>query len=96
MEKNTLSTIIPYVPQKGKIKYVPKGVTGCPTMEVKAVRNRRMALTNVKAFIGKDYIAFDGESIKKEVKKFETGSGVSIRVKRGEWTYICNPNQESK
>lgn len=93
--KNLMSTIIPYIPQTGTIRYVPKGVTGCPALAVKAIKHRRMALTNVKAFSGKDYITFDGESIKKDVKKFETGAGVSIRVKRGEWTYICSPNQSN-
>lgn len=93
VEKNLLSTIIPYISQKATIKYVPKGVTGCPAMAVKAIKGRRMALTNVKAFAGKDYITFDGESIKKDTKKFETGAGVSIRAKRGEWTYTCSPNQ---
>lgn len=94
-EKNLLSTMIPYVAQKGTIKYVPKGVTGCPAMAVKAIKHRRMALTNVKAFVGKEYITFDGEAIKKDRKKFETGAGVSIRVKRGTWTYVCSPNQSS-
>lgn len=94
-EKNLLSTVIPYVAQKGTIKYVPKGVTGCPAMEVKAVKNRRMALTNMKAFVGKEYITFDGEAIKKDRKKFETGAGVSIRVKRGTWIYVCSPNQSN-
>lgn len=95
IEKNLLSTIIPYVPQTGSIKYVPKGVTGCPLLSVKAIKHHRMSITNVKAFAGKDYITFDGEAIKKEVKKFETGAGVSIRVKRGEWTYVCSPNQSN-
>lgn len=94
-EKNLLSTLVPYVPQTGTIKYVPKGVTGCPVMSVKAIKRRRMALTNVKAFAGKDYITFDGTDIKKDTKKFETGAGVSIRVKRGTWTYVCSPNQSS-
>lgn len=94
-EKNLLSTVIPYVAQKGTIKYVPKGVTGCPPMAVKAVKRRRMVLTNMKAFVGKEYITFDGESIKKDRKKFETGAGVSIRVKRGTWTYVCSPNQSN-
>lgn len=94
-EKNLLSTVIPYVAQKGTIKYVPKGVTGCPPMAVKAVKRRRMVLTNLKAFIGKDYITFDGESIKKEQKKFETGASVSIRTVRGTWTYVCSPNQSN-
>lgn len=90
IEKNLLSTIIPYVSQTGSIKYVPKGVTGCPPLSVKAIKHHRMSITNVKAFAGKDYITFDGETIKKEVKKFETGAGVSIRVKRGEWTYAVS------
>lgn len=95
INKNLVSTLIPYIPQTGTIKYVPKGVTGCPAMAVRAIKHRRMTLTNVKAFAGKDYITFDGEAIKKDVKKFETGAGVSIRVKRGEWTYICSPNQSN-
>lgn len=95
-KKNLLSTVIPYVPQKGTIKYVPKGVTGCPAMEVKAIKRRRMMLTNAKAFVGKEYITFDGEAIKKDRKKFETSAGVSIRVKRGTWTYVCSPTQSIK
>lgn len=92
-EKSLLSTVIPYVAQKGTIKYVPKGVTGCPAMAVKAVKGRRMALTNLKAFIGKDYITFDGDTIKKEQKRFETGAGVTVRAIRGTWTYTCTLNQ---
>jgi hypothetical protein len=95
VEKNLLSTIFPYVSQRGSIKYVPKGVTGCPAMAVRAIKGRRMAVTNIKSFTGKDYITFDGESIKKDVKKFETGAGVNVRVKRGEWTYVCNLNQSN-
>ena len=93
MSKNFISTIIPYVSQKGEIKYVPKGVTGAPLMKVKAIKHRRMTITNYKAFAGKDNITFDGESIKKDCKKFDTGAGVTIKVIRGEWTYICSPNQ---
>lgn len=95
VEKNLLSTLIPYIPQTGTIKYVPKGVTGCPALAVRAIKRRRMTVTNVKAFAGKDYITFDGEAIKKDVKKFETSAGVSIRVQRGTWTYTCSPNQSN-
>ena len=91
-----MSTIIPYVPQTGTIKIVPKGVTGAPPMSVRAIKRRRMTLTNVKAYAGKDYITFDGEAIKKDCKKFDTGAAVTIRVKRGEWTYVCSPNQSGK
>lgn len=93
--KNMMSTIIPYISQTGTIKIVPKGVTGAPPMAVRAIKHRRMTLTNVKAYAGKTYITFDGETIKKDCKKFDTGAAVTVRVKRGEWTYICSPNQSS-
>ena len=64
-------------------------------MSVRAVKRRRMALVNVAAFAGKEHITFDGEAIKKDCKKFETGSGVIIRVKKSGWTYVCTPNQAS-
>lgn len=96
VEKNLFSTIIPYVSQRGTIKYVPRGVSGAPHMLVRAIKRRRMTLTNIKAFAGKDYITFDGETIKKDCKKFDTGAAVTIRIKRGEWTYECNPNQSGK
>ena len=94
--KNRLSTILPYVAQKGTIKYVPSGVTGAPPLAVKAIKRRRMTITNYKAFAGKDNITFDGEVIKKDAKKFDTGAAVTIRVKRGDWTYVCNPNQSGR
>ena len=93
VEKNLISTIVPYASQTATIKYVPKGVTGCPAMTVRAIKRRRMILTNIKVFCDKEHITFDGETIRKDRKKFETGAGVSIRAKRGEWTYICSPNQ---
>jgi hypothetical protein len=95
-DKNVISTILPYISQTGVIKYVPKGVTGAPPLNVRAIKGKRMTITNIKAFAGKEYITLDGESIKKDCKKFETGASVNIRVKRGEWTYVCSPNQENR
>ena len=96
VEKKLLSTIIPYVPQKGTIKYVPKGVTGAPALAVSGIKRRRMRLTNIKAFYGKENITFDNQVIKKDMKKFETGAALTIRVKAKDWTYTCNLNQEGK
>lgn len=93
VEKNLASTIIPYVSQKGKIKYVPRGVTGAPALAVKAIKGRRMSITNIKAFANKDYITFDGTTIQKDINKFETGAGVCIKVNRNGWTYTCTPSQ---
>lgn len=96
VEKKLLSTIIPYVPQKGIIKYVPKGVTGAPPLAVSGIKRHRMRVTNIKAFYGKENITFDNQVIKKDMKKFETGAALTLRVKARDWTYTCNLNQESK
>jgi hypothetical protein len=96
VEKKLLSTIIPYVPQKGTIKYVPKGVTGAPALAVSGIKRRRMKVTNIRAFYGKENITFDNQVIKKDMKKFETGAALTIRVKARDWTYTCNLNQERK
>jgi len=93
-EKSLISTIIPYIPETGKIKYVPKGVTGAPALEVKGIKNRRMSITNIKSFVGKEYITFDGTTIKKDITKYETSAGVQIKVQKNGWTYHCTPNQE--
>ena len=95
IDKNLISTLIPYKSQTGVIKYVPKGVTGAPPLNVKAIKRRRMTLINIKDFVGKDYIAFDNETIKKDHKKFNFSASVTIRVKRRGWTYFCNPNQSN-
>jgi hypothetical protein len=95
VEKNLLSTIIPYAPQKGTIKFVPKGVTGVPTMQVRAIKRRRMSVTNIKSYIGKN-ITFDGSTIKKDCKKFEISAGVILKVEKNGWKYMCTPSQSKK
>lgn len=95
-KKKLLTTILPYISQTGTIKVVPKGVTGAPPLEVKAMSRKKMKLTNFKSYVGKDYITFDGETLKKDLKKFEIDVGVSVKVKRGEWTYECSPHQSNK
>lgn len=94
--KNLMTTILPFISQTGKIKVVPKGVTGAPTLEVKAMGHKKMKLTNFKSYIGKDYITFDGETLKKDLKKFEIYDAISVKVKRGEWTYECSLHQSRK
>lgn len=93
MEKSFASTILPYVSQTAKIKYVPKGVTGAPPLEVKAIKRRRMAITNIKAFYKKPHIILDGTTIKEDIKRYETSAGLQIVVKKTGWTYTCTLNQ---
>ena len=93
VEKNLLSTVVPYAAQRGTIKYVPLGVMGFPIMEVKAMKRRRMLLVNIAAFRGRNSVTFDGEPIDPEQRKFEFGAGVSIQADRDGWSYECSPNQ---
>lgn len=88
------STIIPYVPEKGIIKVVPAGVAGVPKLAVKGIRGKRMSITNIKAFAGKEYITFDGESIPKDYpnKQMNTSAGITVCVERNGCTHTCVPN----
>ncbi|MBQ3285674.1 MAG: hypothetical protein IJH40_08545 [Ruminococcus sp.] len=91
-EKSLLSTLIPYVPEKGKVKYVPAGVVGAPLLRLKAARGRRMHLTNSKDFVGKDHITFNSIPIT-EPRTKELTVSTQIVVKTQEWTYTCVLNR---
>ena len=92
-EKNLASTIIPYVKQRGTIKFVPSGVFGVPKLKVRGSKNRKMTLLNTRAYAGKDNITFTGNPVSEgQTKNLELTAGVNIRVEEPEWTYSCQPN----
>lgn len=92
--KSLLSTIIPYVPQKGTIKVIPSGVAGVPKLEVKGIKGNRMAITNIRTFAGKEYVTFNGESISKDYNKksMDTSAGITVCVERNDCMHTCIPN----
>jgi len=92
--KSFASTIIPYVPQRGTIKVVPSGVPGVPKLEVKGIKGNRMSITNIKAFAGKEFITFNGESIPKDYSKksMDTSAGITIGVEKNGCMHTCIPN----
>jgi hypothetical protein len=94
-EKELLSTIIPYIPQTGSIKFVPQGFPGVPVLKVRGARRRSMAIINIKAYAGKSNITFDNDPIEKDYSNsnLNTNAGITIRVDKGEWSYTCQPNQ---
>ena len=98
LDKNIMSTIIPYIPQTGTIKILPKGVSGAAPLRVKGIGGGQMAITNIKAYADKENITFDGEVIrkpedKKEKMKFTTNGSVTIVVEKNNWRYTCTPTQ---
>ena len=92
--KSFLSTIIPYVPQKGTIKVIPAGVAGVPKLEVKGIKGNRMSITNIRTFAGKEYVTFNGESIPKDYNKrsMDTSAGITVCVERNDCMHTCIPN----
>ena len=94
-EKNLASTIIPYRPQTGTIRYVPKGVSGAPVLKVRAIRGNMMTIVNLKSFVDKA-VTFDGTSVRKDDKSLNIPSSVRIQYKYKTWTYTCYPNVDSK
>lgn len=93
LEKSLASTLIPYVPQTAKIRFLPKGTSGAAPLSVKAVRHRRMAIVNIKDYAGKDHITFNGQIIPEGQKKYETGAGLTISVVKSGWTYEVSLNR---
>jgi hypothetical protein len=92
--KNTGSTLVPYKAETGTIRVVPRGVTGVPSMRVKAAGGNAMWLTNVKAFADKENITFNGASVQGDRRKpLSISAGTMINVSTEDFEYICIPNQ---
>ncbi|MCR4586961.1 MAG: hypothetical protein K5682_01010, partial [Lachnospiraceae bacterium] len=94
LTKNRLSTIIPYRAERGSIKYLPRGVSGGPTLMVKAIGSNRMELTNTKSFMGKDNITFNGQAVPKGNRKnLQLTPGCRIKVENNDAMYTCMLNK---
>lgn len=99
-EKNITTTILPYVAEKGIIRYVPRGIAGAPKLQVKGLGSRgnsRMQITNMKDFTNKKYMTFDGERAdmlcKTNPKTFNTSSALMITAEMRGIKYTCNLNE---
>lgn len=98
-EKNTLTTFLPYVAEKGTIRYVPKGIAGAPKLQVKGSKGKRMEITNVKDFAKKKNITFDGERADRlfeeprNQKKFVASSGLMMTAEINGIKYTCSLNE---
>lgn len=90
--KSFISTIIPYVPQKATIEFVPNSVSGVPALSVRAIKHRRMLVTNIKDYADRDNITFNGQVISPNAKKFETSAALKTSVVKNGWVYDCSLN----
>ena len=96
MDKSLISTIIPYMPQTGTLKFVPAGVFGVPRMQLRASSGRRMILVNTKSFEGKDHILIAGQPVTNGSAKIKLTAGTNLVVEDTEWTYSCQPSNDNR
>ena len=92
VHKSIPSTVIPYVSQTAMIDFVPNTVSGIPKLHIKAIKRRRILVTNINSFAGKDNITFNGSIVEPETKKFETNAALVTSVVKNGWTYYCALN----
>ena len=84
---------IPFVPQTGTIRFLPKSVKGIPRLKVKAVGGNKMEITNISSYADKENITFNGNPIEKDQKKpLRTGAGLTIEVTMAGCRYTCTLN----
>ena len=99
-EKNMMTSILPYIAEKGDIRYVPKGIAGAPKLQVKGVGSRgsgSMQVVNMRDFGKKKNIKFDGERADMLCdtypKMMNTSSSLEITTEINGVKYICNLNE---
>ena len=92
--KDTASVILPFVAEKGTIRFVPKTVRGIPALKVKGAGGRKMNIMNIQSYAGKDHITFNGNPIPEGTKKpLKVGGGLLVEVATAGKRYSCQTNQ---
>ena len=90
--KDNMSVILPFVPEKGTLTFVPMGTAGVPSMSLKAAGGSRMIVLNTSSFAGNKLVSIDGESIPTgQTKPLNKTSSMTIEVKTQIMKYTCTP-----
>lgn len=92
LSKNRLTTVLPYIREKGSIRCLPKGKSGV-TLKVRAAGGGKMDLMNVKEFAGKEKVLFNGVAIPKDTRKKQITAGTEVKAIYPEVTYTCVLNK---
>ncbi len=88
-----ISTVLPYVSQKGSLQFVPDGVYDVTPLSLKAMRSHRMKVLNYTDYADEKNIRFNGQQVKADDKNLIITAGGSIEVKRNGWKYYCLPTE---
>jgi len=91
-EKIPSYTFLPFVAQRGTIRFTPRGVFGAPKLKIRGAGGGMMMIMNIKDYAGKQHIKFDGLAIEKGEKKPRYKSpSMSISATIEGMTYNCDP-----
>lgn len=94
-KKKRLYSLLPYVAERGTLRFVPPGTRGAAAAEISAARDGGVWLTNPKTFAGKETITFNGIPVPENTKKrMRISTGGMITCKTDEMTYTCYPTQK--
>jgi len=93
--KNRITVLLPFVAEKGTIKFLPTGVSGPSILQVKAVESkRRMEITNTGALSKNKNLLINGMPLDPNSKKAVTiTASANIVYKTPDTTYSCTINR---
>lgn len=84
---------IPYLTEKGTIRFVPQGVN-VHSLQVKGDNNGYMYITNIKSYAGNKKIKFDGAPVESGTTgQMKVTGGLTTEYKTPHWIYSCDISQ---
>lgn len=91
-KKDTASTLLPFVAEKGSLRFVPSGTVGMPAMKLKAGGGSKLIILNTKAFAGKKNFYIDSQQVEKDTTRLlQKAPTMQIEVKTDVMHYTCVP-----
>lgn len=89
--KQKSTVYLPYVAEKGSIRFAPKGTPGVSGIRIKATGNNKFKITNAQSFVGKP-VKFSGLAMDPAIFKKEYGSSLYIETVTATYRYKCSLN----
>jgi len=90
--KDLSSTLIPYRAETGTLRYVPSGVTGFPSLTLRAAGGNGVFITNTRALAGRSSLEIDGMSIPEDVRSMiRKSANMNITATTKPMMYECTP-----
>ncbi|MCL2378361.1 MAG: hypothetical protein FWC77_04455 [Defluviitaleaceae bacterium] len=90
--KEMLYSILPYMAERGTIRFVPRGVPGVAKLAIRGGGKNTIKIMNTRSYEGRDHIRFDGIAVQKDKRgPLVKSPGVIITATVNDIKYTCNP-----